>query len=150
MKIVTEKYDHHASSLTPLPTGSKVLCQNTRTLKWDKAWSIVEVKPHRQYIVKMEGSIRLSLRNRRHLQRIDPRKTHVEIGPFPSSASNPIPHNHDLTNETSPDTMMGRGDDNTTAAIPDNVALEPPPPPPFSLCRSNRRQQRTMRYIEQC
>ena len=68
MKIVKEKYDHHASSLTPLPIGSKVLCQNTRTLNWDKAGSIVEVKPHIQYIVKMEGSNRLSLRNRQHLQ----------------------------------------------------------------------------------
>ena len=58
-------------NLKPLVKGNAVLCQNARTKKWDKSGVVVDTHPFRQYSVKMHGSGRISLRNRKHLQCID-------------------------------------------------------------------------------
>ena len=63
-------YDQKAKSLKEMNVGDNVLCQNVRSKKWDKSGVIVEVKQHRQYLIRIDGSGRVSLRNRRHLQRI--------------------------------------------------------------------------------
>ena len=69
-QIIKQSYDEGAKSLKPLIIGDTVLCQNVRTKKWDKSGIIVEVKGFRQYLIKMDGSGRVSLRNRRHLQKL--------------------------------------------------------------------------------
>ena len=62
------------SSSHMLPTlslGQHVFVQNQTGVhpnKWDRSGTIVEIKPHDQYVVKMDGSNRLSLRNRRFLR----------------------------------------------------------------------------------
>jgi hypothetical protein len=38
----------------------------------------MEVKPHEHIVVKVDGSQRLTLRNRRFVQKLDPRKTRLE------------------------------------------------------------------------
>ena len=70
------KYDQNSRELKELNQGDKVLCQNVRSRRWDKSEVIIEVGKHRQYHFKMDGSGRISLRNRRHLHKIvshDPR-----------------------------------------------------------------------------
>ena len=70
--IAKAKYDENAKSLRELTVGDQVLCQNTRSKKWDKGGIIVEVKKNRQYLIRINGSGRVSLRNRRHIQKIVP------------------------------------------------------------------------------
>ena len=69
-EVRKQKYDTASKPLKPLAVGDKVLCQNTRTNKWDRSGSVVEIGKFRQYQVMLDGSGRLSTRNRRHLQKI--------------------------------------------------------------------------------
>jgi hypothetical protein len=63
--------------LEPLVVGTVVSVENQTgpsKLKWDKSGVILEVLPCRQYKVKMDGSGRVSLRNRVYLMAIVPYK----------------------------------------------------------------------------
>ena len=73
--------------------------------KWDKSGKIIEVKKHRQYLMRMTGSGRVSLRNRRHIQRIVPpvlsTQQHQQIAEKDSSNTEEAEHLQD--NSTSRD-----------------------------------------------
>ena len=72
---VHEKLSEHTRDLKPLSVGDNVLVQNllgNNPKRWDKRGVILEVLPHRQYKVKMDGSRRISLRNRKHLRKFEP------------------------------------------------------------------------------
>ena len=51
--------------------------------RWDKSGCVVEVKGHDQYVVKVTGTGRLTLRNRRFLRRYEPHSFHAQV---PSTA----------------------------------------------------------------
>ena len=71
----TEKYNEHTKLLPELEVGDHVSVQNQtgpRPKRWEKTAIIVEKAENRQYIVRMDGSGRCSLRNRRFLRRILP------------------------------------------------------------------------------
>ena len=86
------KYNEGAKLLNELKISDKVLCQNERSKKWDKSGTIIEVKKHRQYLVRMTGSGRVSLRNRRHL--------HVIVPSSPNTANHPsLEHHNDGSDE---------------------------------------------------
>ena len=76
-EIVKTKYDKNAKTLEDLVIGDNVYCQNTRSGQWDRSGTIVMKGEHRQYSVKMDGSGRVSLRNRRHLRKIHVHKSVV-------------------------------------------------------------------------
>ena len=59
-------YNQRARNLAPLGVGSNVRVQNKG--KWDRTGLIVEALPNRQYRVKLNGSGRITLRNRRFLK----------------------------------------------------------------------------------
>ena len=63
-----ERFDRGTKELRELSVGDRVLCQNVRTKRWDRAGVIVEKLPFRSYTVKMAGSGRTTLRNRKHLK----------------------------------------------------------------------------------
>ena len=72
-----------AFSTRPLPSltvGDKVLVQQQtgrdRT-RWDKSGEIVEVLPHDQVNMLMDGSRRISLRNRRFVRKFKPTPLHT-------------------------------------------------------------------------
>ena len=70
-----EKWTEHTKALRPLKIGNCVRVQNQigqNPLKWDKTGIIVEVKDHDQYVVKIDGSGRATLRNRKFLRRYEP------------------------------------------------------------------------------
>ena len=72
---IHEKLSEHTKDLKPLSVGDNVLVQNllgNNPKRWDKRGVIIEALPHRQYRVKMDGSRRISLRNRKHLRRFEP------------------------------------------------------------------------------
>ena len=67
--------DAHAHKLKPLSPGTIVQIQNQtgpHKNKWDKSGVVVEVLDHDAYTVKVDGSGRISKRNRRFLRPIRP------------------------------------------------------------------------------
>ena len=82
-----ENLSEHAHPLKPLRHGDQVMLQNQRgrhPKKWDSSGVVVETKPNDQYVVKISGSGRLTLRNRRFLRLFSPhRLVHFEGEPQP-------------------------------------------------------------------
>ena len=78
-ELTKSKYDVQAREKETLVKGDTVLCQNVRTKKWDRSGVIVKVGDYRQYLVKMDGSGRISLRNRRHLQKLAPTDPNIPV-----------------------------------------------------------------------
>ena len=64
------KYDSTAHPLPQLATKTLVRIQSDG--KWNKTGRIVEVLPNRQYRIKVDGSGRVTLRNRRFLKVVEP------------------------------------------------------------------------------
>ena len=65
----------HTKRLPPLAVGDLVRVQNQtgpHPNKWDKTGSIVEVRQHDQYAIKIDGSGRITLRNRKFLRKFSP------------------------------------------------------------------------------
>ena len=63
---VKARYDATAHPLAPLATRTRVTVQTKK--RWDRSGVIVDVLPNRQYRVKVDGSGRVILRNRRYLK----------------------------------------------------------------------------------
>ena len=148
---IKQKYDEKAKTLKPLVVGDSVLSQNVRTKKWDKSGVIMEIKGFRQYLVKMDGSGRLSLRNRRHLQKVH------ELGIGSPDLSSGIVQKNVSENEgiRSPDPSSGIVQDNIgenegiTGGVNECEELLPVVPP-TELRRSMRQKKPTQRYIAEC
>ena len=67
----TESLQAHTRPLRPLALGEKVFIQNQQgnhPTKWDRSGTVVEVLGNDQYRIKVDGSGRLTLRNRRFLR----------------------------------------------------------------------------------
>jgi hypothetical protein len=70
-----ETLKEHSKSLPQLDCGDRVLVQNQSgrfPKKWDKSGTIVEVRANDQYTVRIDGSGRFTLRNRRYLRKFVP------------------------------------------------------------------------------
>ena len=101
-----ESYDEHSKDLPELEEGDYVAVQNgkgSHPKRWDKTGRIMHKFPFRQYNVKIDGSNRLTLRNRKFLRKIDPVCAHrpppqsmtpIARGTQPISSSvEPLPTN---------------------------------------------------------
>ena len=70
-----EKWSSGAKELPPLQLGDCVFIQNQSgnyPRKWDKRGKVVEIKGFDQYRVMLEGSRRITLRNRKFLRKFSP------------------------------------------------------------------------------
>ena len=70
-----ERYNRGTRTLPELDISDHVAVQNQRghySKRWDKTGKIVEKLPFRQYEIRMDGSGRITLRNRRFLKEIQP------------------------------------------------------------------------------
>ncbi len=68
---MTESLKAHTRPLCSLALGEKVFIQNQQgnhPTKWDRSGTVVELLNHDQYRIKVDGSGRLTLRNRRFLR----------------------------------------------------------------------------------
>ena len=84
-----ERLSEHSKSLPQLEEGDRVLIQNQRgskPTKWDRTGTIVEVRNFDQYVIKVDGSGRLTVRNRRYLRQmaIDRGMFHNSVPPLPT------------------------------------------------------------------
>ena len=83
----TESLKAHSRPLRPLAIGEKVFIQNqqgTHPNKWDRSGVVVESTGHDQYRVKVHGSGRLTLRNRRFLRAYTPATPSIPLKLMPS------------------------------------------------------------------
>ena len=68
----SESLNEHARNLPPLVAGDRCFIQNqsgNAPKKWDRTGTVVEVLPHNQLVVKVDGSGRLTKRNRRFIRK---------------------------------------------------------------------------------
>ena len=78
-----ERLDEHTKRLDPLEVGDSVYIQNQigkSPLKWDKSGIVIESNGFDQYIIRTDGSGRLTRRNRKFLRKFTP-YTPAKIGP---------------------------------------------------------------------
>lgn len=125
----TENLKAHSRPLRPLATGDRVFVQNQRRPnpnKWDRAGLVVESAGNDQYRVKIDGSGRLTLRNRRFLRAYTP----IETSTKQRSEPPPVPpYSHQqqplspMTDSTVPRTSQD-ATDRPSAGHPEN--LSPP------------------------
>ena len=78
-----EKLEVGSKELPALREGDPVFIQNQdkssgRPLKWDRQGTIIACKQHDQYLVKVQGSGKLTLRNRRFLRKFQIRSPVVQ------------------------------------------------------------------------
>ena len=126
-----ERWSEHTRRLPPLVVGDRVRIQNQtgpEPLKWDKTGQITEVRQHDQYVVRVNGSGRVTLRNRKFLRRYIP-------------ARQPPPHNITLDIQLTPrpatiDVSSGPRDElglrNHASSAPGTTQLTPPSSLPSS------------------
>ena len=80
-----EAWSEHTKKLAQLQRGDKVFIQNQvgpNPRKWERTGTIVECKDYDQYAVKVDGTGRVTLRNRKFLRKLTPIPK-----PSPSSSS---------------------------------------------------------------
>ena len=69
-----ERFTEHTVRLQPLKVGDRVFIQNQTgnlPLRWDWTNLVIEVKQFDQYAVRVDGSGRVTLRNRKILRKVD-------------------------------------------------------------------------------
>merc|ERR1711867_181503 len=107
-----EAWSEHTKRLPPLKVGMKVFVQNqvgNNPRRWDKTGVVMECNEFDQYVVKMDGTGRLTRRNRKFLRRLTPitrkplpkEETSLQPTPPPTLAQVPagplvphvVPHN---------------------------------------------------------
>ena len=80
----SESLNEHVKQLPPLQVGEKCFIQNQTgnyPSKWQRTGTIVEKGQHNQYIIKMDGSGRLTKRNRRFIRSFNPASSTIETVP---------------------------------------------------------------------
>ena len=132
----SETLSEHTRSLPPLKVSDTVIVQNqvgNHPKKWDKTGRVVEVKQHQQYLIRVDGSGRTTLRNRKFLRKFTPYYSPVQPCLIPSA----MPMKPDVTRSTT-DTVQSkpssRSDDDDHSDIPGTSAKnETPTPTKLSL-----------------
>ena len=79
----SEILNEHARDLPPLVPGDSCFLQNQTgnfKKKWHHTGVVMEALPHDQYVVKVDGSGRLTTRNRQFLRRYTPSYTNIKVG----------------------------------------------------------------------
>ena len=77
-----KRWSEHTSKLPPLKVGDNVFIQNqvgNHPRRWDTSGTVVEVKQFNQYLVKKDGSGRLTLRNRKFLRKFTPYNKSLDL-----------------------------------------------------------------------
>ena len=80
----SETLNEHAKPLAPLRVGDKCFIQNqtgNNPNKWQRTGTVMETSDHDQYVIKVDGSGRLTKRNRRFLRVFKPASMAIENAP---------------------------------------------------------------------
>ena len=114
-----------------------------KPLRWSKRGVVVEVLPHRQYKVRMDGSRRITLRNRKFLRKFSPlHKEQPQQDPVPHDERQPPHHDQQPVLPVYPDNEPDPGPNHAAKQVePQHAAkqggepaplIPPSPTPPIS------------------
>ena len=138
----SEALNEHARPLMPLRTGDKCFIQNqtgNNPTKWHRTGTVVEVADHDQYIVKVDGSGRLTKRNRRFLRVFKPASMTIESAPKSYMCETPINIEQQQRNVTiNPVPSVTVQDPVDESPTPSNPVSEPSPQTPTMAPKENQ------------
>lgn len=84
-----ESLGEHARPLNPLQLGDRVYLQNqvgNHPKQWDRGGTVVECRPFNLYVIKVDGTGQLTVRNRMYLRRFEPHSLNNSVPHSPSYA----------------------------------------------------------------
>ena len=152
---MVDKFEAEAHELKPLALGDKVRVQNQTgnyAKKWDKTGVVVQIADHDQHVIRMDGSRRTTVRNRRFLRKMGTSAgkttpTHlppareslptcpVQPLPPPSPAPLPAPVTPNTGILRQPGSFRAPGDHSPPAQGPDTPFVTPGSSPPLRDAR---------------
>lgn len=142
---IAKLYNKHAHSLKPLQLGIPVLVQNKHDKrhmnKWNLSGRIVEILPHRQYKVRLDGSGRVSLRNRKHIKPVPNQFSGLASLPHLKS---PTPKLH-AESDTTPDAEAADHGNTNADTLP---YYERPVPTPAESSASSSQERRLQNALK--
>ena len=109
-----EKWSEHTHLLQPLKIGDHVYLQNlvgNHPKRWERSGVVIEVKQFHQYVIRIDGSGRVTLRNRQHLRKFIPfhKKSNIDHVIKTTPLSSPVTHEVKLPNDMpSPEANHGK------------------------------------------
>ena len=94
---IVERYNKYTHNLLPLQAGDTVTIQSPTNHRWNTTGKIISILPDRQYRIRVNGSGRITLRNRRFLRKCEfkPAPTPIPsaaLGPTTPSSNTPLLH----------------------------------------------------------
>ena len=98
----SEVLNRHARYLPPLRPGDKCFVQNQtgqHAKKWHHTGTVKEVLKHEKYVVRMDGSDRVTCRNRKFLRRYTPASLSIQDGIRTTASDRPISSEPHLTTD---------------------------------------------------
>lgn len=119
---MNEVWTEHTKALRPLRVGDYVRVQNQigpNPKRWEKTGVIMEKRDHDQYMVKIDGSSRATLRNRKFIRLYEPV---FPTKPLPSSITPQRLSRHLPNNTISPDATATDHEGDGTGHSPGNGA----------------------------
>ena len=135
----SERLSEHTVNLPPLKVGDYVRIQNQvgpHPTKWDKTGIVIEVRQFHQYVVRVDGSGRVTLRNRRFLRKYTPvveRRPVISLPSLPRTpAGDPQPAAPQAAASpppAPPDSPPSPGPESALSAPTPPIPPSPPPPP---------------------
>ena len=157
-----ERYNSHTSQLEPLAVGDIVAIQNQRgnaPKRWQNTGTIVSTNiPARQYEVKIDGSRRVTRRNRRFLRKIDPvccKPSYISETPLrpsytPNGNVNMIPpiQQNQSDSDIQPSTAQIEAPSAPSSLQPASPITPDPKPIPLHGDRSHTPQRNTLPMIK--
>ena len=156
-KYIEDRYNAHAHDLEPLQVQTNVRIQENK--RWLKTGQIIEVLPNRQYLIKMDGSGRITRRNRRFIKQTDKSETsNIIISPQyrngPNESSNQeVPSPQTQSQHPEPTQTPPPPSHIPTAQTPESPQTQhpeptqPPQTPPSS--RNQSRQTKIPRLVKE-
>lgn len=102
----SETLNEHSRNLKKMSVGDRCFVQNqtgNNPNRWDRTGLVVESHPNDQYTVKIDGSGRLTSRNRRFLRQFQPATMEIQPAPptYPvgKDVSGTPPYDHNMTDQ---------------------------------------------------
>lgn len=119
--------------IDPLALGDTCRVQNQTgqfPTRWDKTGTVVQTSDNNQYVIKVFGSNRLTLRNRKYLRRVGPVSVvdipvrHSATPPAPAGTTTASPPPSIPTATISPDTLTTPDEPTSSAPSPNQLLAE--------------------------
>ena len=140
----TESLSEHTRALPPLSVGDRCYVQNqagNHPKLWDRSGTVVESPGHDSYIIKIDGSGRVTRRNRQFLRKFTPDSSFIvspsPVRPDPVPAAEIPAYNSDHVQYTpAPEPAAGpppRGNNTTTGLETSETAPPDSEPTPMTI-----------------